>query len=90
MFRSVPLPGGAPGKLRLHSMPGCREPLESVWEQIRREGVHLIVCLAAPDIRPPASNARVGVHSLTEKTDAPPRNPLLGPTGHAQRRVLGE
>ena len=49
MLRSVPLPSGVPGKLRLHSMPGRREPLESVWEQIRREGVQLIVCLAAPE-----------------------------------------
>ena len=49
MFRSVPLPSGVPGKLQLHSMPGRREALESVWEQIRREGIHLIVCLAAPE-----------------------------------------
>ncbi len=49
MLRSVPLPSGVPGKLRLHSMPGRREPLERFWEQIRREGVHLIVCLAGPD-----------------------------------------
>jgi protein-tyrosine phosphatase len=49
MLRSVRLPSGVAGRLRLHSMPGRREPLEQVWEQIRSEGVQVIVCLAGRD-----------------------------------------
>ena len=49
MFRSVRLPIGTPGALRLHSMPGRREPLEKGWKQVRGEGVQLIVCLAGPE-----------------------------------------
>ena len=46
MFRSVRLPAGIPGTLRLHSMPGREEPLKEVWEEIQSEGVQIIVCLA--------------------------------------------
>lgn len=49
MFRPVQLPNGVAGSLRLHSMPGRREPLEQVWEQVRSEGIQVIVCLAGLD-----------------------------------------
>ena len=46
MFRRVDLPARVPGRLLLHSMPGRYEALESVWHQVRNEGVRAIVCLA--------------------------------------------
>ena len=46
MFRRVNLPARVPGRLLLHSMPGRYEALESVWHQVRNEGVRAIVCLA--------------------------------------------
>lgn len=49
MFRTVRLPDGVAGSLRLHSMPGRREPLEQVWEQIRSDAIQVIVCLAGPE-----------------------------------------
>jgi protein-tyrosine phosphatase len=45
MFRRVDLPGQVPGRLLLHSMPGRFEAIESVWDQVRNEAVHAIVCL---------------------------------------------
>src|SRR5262245_49164408 len=49
MFRCVRLPAEVPGKLLLHSMPGRYEVLESVWHQVRKEAVGVIVCLAEKD-----------------------------------------
>ena len=49
MFRRVDLPTRVPGKLLLHSMPGRYEAIESVWKQVRNEGVRAIVCLAEKD-----------------------------------------
>ena len=49
MFRRVDLPAGVPGRLLLHSMPGRYEAIESVWRQVRNEGVCAIVCLAEKD-----------------------------------------
>jgi protein-tyrosine phosphatase len=49
MFRNVELPRSIAGKLLLHSMPGRREPLESVWQQVREEAVGRIVCLTGTD-----------------------------------------
>lgn len=49
MFRRVDLPAGVPGRLLLHSMPGRYETIESVWRQVRNEGVCAIVCLAEKD-----------------------------------------
>src|SRR5262245_16563184 len=46
MFRSVDLPARIQGKLLLHSMPGRFETLDSVWAQVKKEGVRAIVCLA--------------------------------------------
>lgn len=46
MFRRVDLPGRIPGKLLLYSMPGRFEALERVWQQLKREAVGTIVCLA--------------------------------------------
>lgn len=48
VFRSVQLPDGVAGSLRLHSMPGRREPLDHVWKQIRSDAIQVIVCLAGP------------------------------------------
>jgi protein-tyrosine phosphatase len=45
MLRAVQLPDDVPGKLLLHSMPGRHEPLERTWEQVRLEGILVIVCL---------------------------------------------
>jgi protein-tyrosine phosphatase len=45
MFRQMDLPGQVPGRLLLHSMPGRFEAIESVWDQVRNEAVHAIVCL---------------------------------------------
>ena len=49
MFRRVDLPARVPGRLLLHSMPGRYEALESVWNEVRIEAVHAIVCLAEKD-----------------------------------------
>ena len=46
MFRRVELPARVPGRLLLHSMPGRYEAIESVWNQVRKEAVRAIVCLA--------------------------------------------
>jgi protein-tyrosine phosphatase len=45
MFRRVDLPPHISGKLLLHSMPGRYEAIESVWHQLRSEGVGAIICL---------------------------------------------
>lgn len=45
MFRNVELPGGVPGKMLLHSMPGRFEAIDRVWQQVRSDGVGAIVCL---------------------------------------------
>jgi len=49
MFRRVDLPLRVRGNLLLHSMPGRYETLESVWNQVRKEAVRAIVCLAERD-----------------------------------------
>jgi protein-tyrosine phosphatase len=49
MFREVTIPEGVPGRLFLDGMPGRREPLERVWDQVREQGVSAIVCLAGAD-----------------------------------------
>jgi protein-tyrosine phosphatase len=46
MFRKVRLPESVPGRLLLHSMPGCFEELEQVWRQLRLKRVKAIVNLA--------------------------------------------
>jgi protein-tyrosine phosphatase len=46
MFRRVDLPYQVGGKLLLHSMPGRYEPIERVWQQVTKDGIHAIVCLA--------------------------------------------
>jgi len=46
MFRHVRLPEGVAGGLRLHSMPGRHEPLDQVWQHIRRDAIQVIICLA--------------------------------------------
>jgi protein-tyrosine phosphatase len=48
-FRPVKLPSGVKGRLFLHSMPGRRESLESVWAEMARLGITCIACLAGPD-----------------------------------------
>ena len=45
VLRAVDLPGGVRGRLRLHSMPGRNEPLETIWASIRAEDVRVILCL---------------------------------------------
>lgn len=52
MLRSVRLPDGVPGQLRLHSMPGRYEPLAEVRAKIQDVGIQTIICLArAEEIR---------------------------------------
>ena len=46
MFRQVEIPARVTGKLLLHSMPGRYESIESVWNQLKKEAVSAIVCLA--------------------------------------------
>jgi protein-tyrosine phosphatase len=46
MFRPVELPARIPGRLLLHSMPGRFEAIERVWQQLDRDAVAVIVCLA--------------------------------------------
>jgi len=48
-FRPVKLPSGVKGRLFLHSMPGRREPLESVWAAMARLDITCIACLAGPE-----------------------------------------
>jgi protein-tyrosine phosphatase len=48
-LRSVRLPTGVAGSLRLHSMPGRDEPLAQTLGHVRSHGVEVIVCLAGPD-----------------------------------------
>jgi protein-tyrosine phosphatase len=43
------LPEGVVGRLYLAAMPGTLGPLEGTWEALRRERVHVIVCLAEPE-----------------------------------------
>ena len=57
MFRRVDLPGGVPGKLLLHSMPGRFEALERVWHQLTNDAVCAIVCL----------NERYEIHQKSAK-----------------------
>ena len=40
---------GVEGKLYLHSMPGRYEPIEDVWQAVRRLGIKAIVCLTPFD-----------------------------------------
>lgn len=49
MLRSVRLPDGVTGELRLHSMPGRYEPLAEVCAKIRNVGIDIIICLAPPE-----------------------------------------
>jgi protein-tyrosine phosphatase len=37
------------GRLYLAAMPGRQGPLEQTWEALRREGIQVVVCLAAPE-----------------------------------------
>lgn len=46
MFRRVDLPERVPGTLLLHSMPGRYEALDRVWNQLKKDAVSTIVCLA--------------------------------------------
>ena len=48
-FRPVQLPTRIGGALCLHSMPGRREPLESVWRRVRDDGIDLVIGLASAD-----------------------------------------
>jgi protein-tyrosine phosphatase len=43
------LPEGVGGRLYLVAMPGTLGPLERTWEDLRREGVQVLVCLAEPE-----------------------------------------
>lgn len=49
IFRRVRLPEGVAGELYLHSLPGRFEPLDAVWDEVRRRGVAAIVCLVPDD-----------------------------------------
>jgi protein-tyrosine phosphatase len=49
VLRPVRLPEGVEGRLYLVAMPGARGPLERTWEGLRKEGVHVVVCLAEPE-----------------------------------------
>ena len=46
MLRLVRLPKGVAGRLYLAAMPGRHGSLERTWEDLRREEVQVIVCLA--------------------------------------------
>jgi protein-tyrosine phosphatase len=46
MFRRVELPKRIAGRMLLHSMPGRFETIERVWQQLKRDAVGAIVCLA--------------------------------------------
>ena len=46
MTRSIPLPNGVSGALRLHSMPGRYESLDQFRDELKREAIAVIVCLA--------------------------------------------
>jgi protein-tyrosine phosphatase len=43
------LPEGVAGRLYLAAMPGRDEPLDRTWEDLRREGIQVVVCLAEPE-----------------------------------------
>ena len=45
ILRPVALPGGVPGKLYLHSMPGRYEPLENCFAEMTTASLYRIVCL---------------------------------------------
>ena len=49
VLRPVRLPEGVVGRLYLAAMPGRHEPLERTWEDLRREGIQVVVCLAEPE-----------------------------------------
>src|SRR5438874_2262958 len=49
MFREVTIPISVLGKLFLHSMPGCHEPLDHVWESLKAKRIAAIICLAGED-----------------------------------------
>jgi len=49
MFRPVKLPAQIGGLLLLHHMPGRREPLVRVWQEIAEARIESIVSLAGPD-----------------------------------------
>ena len=55
LFRRLPLPEQALGRLYLHSMPGRYEPLEQSWVEVTQLRISQIVCLA--------SGSEVGVKS---------------------------
>lgn len=46
MFRVLPLPEDAAGRVYLHSMPGRYEPLQSVGDEIRALGITRVISLA--------------------------------------------
>jgi protein-tyrosine phosphatase len=48
-LREVSLPAGARGRLFLHEMPGRRESLEDLWEELGRCGVGVILNLTSED-----------------------------------------
>lgn len=45
MFRRVSMPGGPPGALYLHSMPGFREPFADARDALVSHDVRRVVCL---------------------------------------------
>jgi len=49
MFRSVTLPQNIPGRLYLHSMPGCYEQWADFIAEAKQRGIHIIVCLTPND-----------------------------------------
>jgi protein-tyrosine phosphatase len=49
MLRPVQLPAGVGGRLYLAAMPGRHGPLEATWEELRRGGIHVVLCLAEPE-----------------------------------------
>ena len=48
-FREVTIPIRVLGKLFLHSMPGCHESLDHVWESLKAKRIAAIICLAGED-----------------------------------------
>lgn len=49
MFREVSLRNSGSGRLLLYSMPGRSVDINDVWEELKRQNIRLIVCLAEPD-----------------------------------------
>jgi protein-tyrosine phosphatase len=58
------MPDGVAGSLWLSGMPGCYEPLEYTWEEVRSHGVQAIVCLAGSE------EVRIGSPSYAEALEA--------------------